>query len=240
MLVLTEVYRQPCGLLENNKQSIEDRRVSLSQPHIHPIVRGKAGKPVEFGAKISASCFEGYAFLDRISWDNFNESRDFKAQIEAYRDFTGFYPESVHVDKIYRTRENRAWCKERGIRISGPPLGRPPANVSKETKKQAWEDERVRNSIEGKFGQGKRRFSLNRVMAKLDNTSGTAIAITFLVMNLSTWLRRVFCVFFCRFPKIRSGYASMIVKNYILVNYKNQNLCFAELESPINCDRDFP
>jgi hypothetical protein len=43
-------------------------------------------------------------------------------------------------------------CKERGIRISGPPLGRPPANVSKETKKQAWEDERVRNSIEGKFG----------------------------------------------------------------------------------------
>ena len=77
-------------------------------------------------------------------------------------------------------------------------------------------------------------------MAKLDNTSGTAIAITFLVMNLSTWLRRVFCVFFCRFPKIRSGYASRIIKNYILVNYKNQNLCFAELESPINCDRDFP
>ena len=36
--------------------------------------------------------------------------------------------------------------------MSGPPLGRPPANVSKKTKKQAWEDERIRNSIEGKFG----------------------------------------------------------------------------------------
>jgi hypothetical protein len=47
-----------------------------------------------------------------------------------------------------------------------------------------------------KFGQGKRRFSLDRVMAKLDNTSQTAIAIAFLVMNLSTLLRRVFfCVF---------------------------------------------
>ena len=80
-----------------------------------------------------------------------------------------YYPESVHADRIYRTRENRAWCKERGIRISGPPLGRPPANVSKSKKRQALEDERIRNAIEGKFGQGKRRFGLNRVMAKLDN-----------------------------------------------------------------------
>ena len=51
LLVLTEVYRQQLWLLENNKQSIEDRIVSLSQPHIRPIIRGKAGKPVEFGAK---------------------------------------------------------------------------------------------------------------------------------------------------------------------------------------------
>ena len=83
LLVLTEVYRQQFWLFENNKQSIEDRIVSLSQPHIRPIVRGKAGKPVEFGAKLSASCFEGYVFLDRSSWDNFNESGDLKAQIEA-------------------------------------------------------------------------------------------------------------------------------------------------------------
>jgi hypothetical protein len=32
-------------------------------------------------------------------------------------------------------------------------------------------------------------------MTKLSHTSETAIAITFLVMNLSTWLWRVFCVF---------------------------------------------
>jgi len=41
------------------------------------------------------------------------------------------------------------------------------------------------NAIEGKFGQAKRRFSLNRVMAKLPSTSETAIAITFLVMTIS-------------------------------------------------------
>ena len=123
----------------------------------------------EFGAKISASCIDGYVFLDRISWDNFNESTDLKAQIEAFKDYTGCYPESVHADQIYRTRENRKFCQERGIRISGPPLGRPPANVSKAIKNQQHLDEKIRNSIEGKFGVGKRRFSLDRVMTKLSN-----------------------------------------------------------------------
>jgi hypothetical protein len=213
LLVVTEVYRQQSWLIENKKQSIQDRIVSLSQPHIRPIVRGKAGKPVEFGAKISASYFDGYVFLDRISWDNFNESGDLKSQIEAYYNFTGYYPESVHVDRIYRTRENRAWCKERGIRMSGPPLGRPPAYLSQETKNQTKENEKIRNSIEGKFGQAKRRFSLARVMAKLSHTSETAIAVTFLVMNLSTWLRRVFCAFLCQFFHTTPFSALLIIKN---------------------------
>ena len=128
------------------------------------------------------------------------------------------------MDKIYRTKDNRAWCQERGIRISGPPLGRPPKNVSKEKKKQALEDERIRNCIEGKFGQGKRRFSLGRVMAKLSHTSQTAIAITFLVMNLVTGLSRIFSGFLCQFLKTTSFFSSEIIKAYVLVNYKQQKL----------------
>ena len=224
LLVLTEVARQQQWLFDNDKQSIEDRIVSLSQPHIRPIVRGKAGKSVEFGAKLSASCFEGYVFLDRMSWDNFNESGDLKAQVEAYHRFTGYYPESVHADRIYRTRENRAWCKEKGIRISGPPLGRRPANVSKERKKQAAYDERIRNAIEGKFGQGKRRFSLARIMAKLENTSRTAIAITFLVINLSTWWRQVFCVFLCRSGKTIAVSGFNMIGAYASVRLRQENL----------------
>jgi hypothetical protein len=138
LLVVSEIYRQQQWMFENNKRSIENRIVSCSQPHVRPIVRGKAGKSVEFGAKLSASCFDGYIFLDRISWENFNESVDLKAQVEAFKSYTGFYPESVHADQIYRTRENRKFCQERGIRISGPPLGRPPANVSNEQKKTSF------------------------------------------------------------------------------------------------------
>jgi IS5 family transposase len=116
---------------------------------------------------------------------------------------------------------------ERGIRISGPPLGRPPKNVSKETKKQAAYDEGIRNCIEGKFGQGKRRFSLGRVMAKLSHTSQTAIAITFLVMNLSTMLSRLSWGFLCQVLKITSFFPSMIIKNNLLANYKQQELIIA-------------
>jgi IS5 family transposase len=162
-----------------------------------------------------------------MSWDNFNESGDLKAQVEADHSFTGHYPESVHADRIYRTRENRAWCKEKGIRIGGPPLGRPPANVSKEKKKQALEDERIRNAICQKvWGLCKRRFSLARIMAKLDNTSQTAIAITFLVMNLSTWWRRVFCVFLCRAWKTMPIFGSHIICVYKLLRLRQEKIIF--------------
>ena len=161
-----------------------------------------------------------------MSWDNFNESGDLKAKVEAYYRFTGYYPESVHADRIYRTRENRAWCKERGIRISGPPLGRPPVDVSKEKKKQAAYDEGIRNAIEGKFGQGKRRFSLDRIMAKLDKTSQTAIAITFLVMNLCTWWRRVFYVFLCRAAQTMPVFGLNIICPYNSLKIRQEKLIF--------------
>ena len=93
-----------------------------------------------------------------MSWDNFNELGDLKARVEAYHKFTGCYLESVRAvsealkhDRIYRTRENWAWCEEKEIRVSRLPLGRPPANVSQSKKKQGAYDERIRNAIEGKF-----------------------------------------------------------------------------------------
>jgi hypothetical protein len=137
------------------------------------------------------------------------------------------YPESVHVDRIYRTRSNRAFCKEKGIRISRPPLGRPPANISQLHKKQALEDERVRNAIEGKFGVSKQRFSLNRVMRQLANTSKTAIAITFLVMNLSTLLRQVFLLFFVLSAKPHLWVKLTIIKADIWEHCQQQYLIIA-------------
>ncbi len=201
LLVINEVYRQQKWMYDHRENKINDRIVSVSQPHVRPIKRGKAGSSTEFGAKISASLVDGFCFLDRLSWDNYNESVDLTAQIHSYKKRFGFYPSSVHADKIYRNRKNIKFCKERGIRLSGPALGRPPKDLSKRlaARKQARQDEIDRIPIEGKFGQGKRRFSLSRIMCKLSRTSETVIAVVFLVMNLEKRLRVMLYNFFCLF-----------------------------------------
>jgi len=196
LLVIAELYRQQQSMYDTRQHRVDDRIVSLSQPHIRPIVRGKAGTPVEFGAKFSASCVDGNVFLDHLSWDSFNESGDLPTQVEQFKQRFGHYPASVHADQIYRTRANRAFCREHGIRLSGKPLGRPKKQDAENTRKQVLADAAVRNQIEGKFGQGKRRFSLGRVMAKLASTAECTIAITFLVMNLERWLQHLLFVFF--------------------------------------------
>ena len=85
LLVGQEVYRQQSWMYQQKTNIVDDRIVSLTQPHVRPIVRGKAGKGTEFGAKISASSYDGYVFLDRISWDNFNESGGCISLLQIYK-----------------------------------------------------------------------------------------------------------------------------------------------------------
>ena len=209
LLIISELYRQQQWMYDHRSRRVDDRIVSISQPHVRPIKRGKAGSNTEFGAKLSVSLVDCFAFVDRISWDNFNESSDLQNQVEAYKERFGHYPESVHADKIYRNRDNLKYCKTNGIRLSGPRLGRPPKKTPENADRLraeaiiAKQDELERIPIEGKFGQGKRRFSLGRIMTKLAETSETAIELCFLVMNLEKWLAAIFLCLFFKEQKLR-------------------------------------
>jgi IS5 family transposase len=169
----------------------------IHQPHIRPIVRGKASASTEFGAKLSISVVDGYVFQDKISWEPYNEGKDLIDQIQKYYCRFGFYPESVHADKIYQNRENNKFCKNLGIRLSGPKLGRPSKDQkeNKEAIKQIRQDEKDRIPVEGKFGNGKRKYGLDRIMAKRADTSKTVIGVTILVMNLEKIMRDLFFFF---------------------------------------------
>lgn len=105
---------------------------------------------------ISASHVDGLMRLDRFSWDPCSETSDLDDQAEAFRQCFWHYPASIHADKIYQTRANRAWCGQRGIRLSGKPLGRP-RERTKEEKRLQRQDETDRIPIEGKFGNAKRK-----------------------------------------------------------------------------------
>jgi hypothetical protein len=182
-------------MFEKKTSRIEDRIVSISQPHVRPIVRGKASAAVEFGAKLSVSVVNGFVYMEKLQWDAYNEGNTLIESIYRYKEKFGFYPEAVLADKIYKTRENREFCKQLGIRLSGPKLGRPFEDEKKEIKHQARIDSGERNEVEGKFGTGKRKFTLSRITAKLKETSETVIMLNLLVMNLEKKLRLLLYLF---------------------------------------------
>lgn len=126
LLVVHELYRQQNRMYRHHQDRIDDRIVSLSQPHVRPIVRGKARARVEFGAKVAIILVNGDALIEELNWDNFNEGTTLQTSVQTYRRRYGFYPEAVLADTLYRNRDNLDYCKLHHIRLSGPRLGRKP------------------------------------------------------------------------------------------------------------------
>ena len=126
--IIRALYEQQLHMHTHRTHKINDRIVSISQPHVRPIVRGKAAADLEFGAKVAISIVNGYAQVEKLSWDAFNEGNTLIASVECYHQRNRFYPEAVQADKLYRNKDNLRYCAERGIRLSGPKLGRPPAD----------------------------------------------------------------------------------------------------------------
>ena len=191
--VIQHLLEQQETMHRNRNHRVEDRIVSIHQPHVRPIVRGKAKAGTEFGAKINIGLVNGYARVDHFDWNAFNEGQDLQSQVERFRELTGKYPELVQVDKIYLTRENRRFLKEKGIRHTGDPLGRKPEKEVKSAyqKRKERRESAERNQVEGKFGQGKRGYGLNDIRARLSSTSNSWIGAIIFVMNLIRHMRDI-------------------------------------------------
>lgn len=192
LLVIQELYRQQKEMFVEKKHRIEFRIVSISQPHIRPIVRGKASSNVEFGSKITFSLKDGFTRLEKHSWENFNESTLLKEHANNYFAIHGVYPKVIAADQIYHNKENKKFCKENGITIT---LGMMPGELIQEGEAR----KSIRNPIEGKFGEAKRRYSLGCIMAKLESTSKSVIGLIVLVMNLEKRLRDLLLNFFAKY-----------------------------------------
>ena len=191
MAVIRTLYAQQREMYESGSTRIDDRIVSLSQPWVRPIVRGKQNAPVEFGAKVGMSDIDGFLRIEFLSWDAFNECHTLQDSVEAYRKAYGHYPERVLADTIYRTRDNLRYCKKHGIHLNGPRLGKPPKDpeIRKQELHLEWLESGERGDIERRFGIGKRCYSLGRITAKLKHTSEIMIHMSVLTLNLQKRLR---------------------------------------------------
>ena len=170
-------------MYDNRTHSVPDRIVSVSQPFVRPIVRGNAGKPVEFGAKLDISVVDGWTRLECCSFDAYNEAGNLQEMTERFRAREGHYPSRILADKIYRNRENLSYCKAHGICLSGPALGRPKKGETRD-KAQDYRDECERVEVERRFSLAKRKCGMGLVTAKLRETAAHVIAMSVLVLNL--------------------------------------------------------
>ena len=190
--VIQTLYDQQEQMYQQKSHSVEHRIVSIHQPHVRPIVRGKTNANVEFGAKIQVSLMNGFAFLEDLSWDAFNEGARLIKAVEQYKKRFGYYPAEVLADKIYCSRINRAKLKELDITLKAKPLGRPRAVAENHVSPGE------RNPIEGKFGQAKTAYGLNKIKARLRNTSESWIATIIMVLNLVKLIRQVPYCLYCK------------------------------------------
>ena len=191
---IQELYRQQEEMYRTKTNSIAHRIISIHQPFLRPIVRGKDGKKVEFGSKINASLINGFTRINQFDFEAFNESVYMQQQVEDYKKLFGYYPELVQTDDIYMTRANRAYLKEHGIRHTGRPLGRKPKKekLSRYQKEKQRKEKAERNQIEGKFGQGKAGYNLNKIKAKLESTHESWVASIVFVMNILKAMKDIF------------------------------------------------
>ena len=147
-LTIQKLYEQQKYMYDNRTHSVENRIVSISQPYLWPIVRGKAKIPVEFG-----------------------------------------------VNQLYQTRENRNFCRDHNITMSGSKLGRPSKN--KKSTKEEYQDNVDRIEVERFFSSGKRCNGAGLIMTKLEETILSSIAMSILVTNLfAVDLSGIFLLYF--------------------------------------------
>ena len=171
--IITRMYRQQKNHFRNNdsRESIPNRIVSLSKPHLRPIVRGKEVKSVEFGAKVNNILVDGISFIEKLSFNAFNEGTRLVHCLKMHKRLFGVEAKKVGGDTGYAGTENRNYCKANGIQTSFVKRGRPFGEKKKEKDLVRKELARARaTAMEGSFGTQKEHYGLRRVKARKKRT----------------------------------------------------------------------
>ena len=168
---ITRVYRQQKNHFKSgdSRESIPNRIVSIGKPYVRPIVRGKETKTVEFGAKCNNILIDGISFIEKVSFNAFNEGTRLRHCISLARKLTGVSVKKIGGDQGYSGNANRTFCKDHKIEASFTQKGRAGTNEVKNATKR--ELARVRaTAMEGSFGIQKEHYGLRKIAARIKST----------------------------------------------------------------------
>ena len=170
--IITKVYRQQHNHFRSGdaRESIPDRIVSIAKPYVRPIVRGKEVKSVEFGAKCNNILVDGLSFIEKLSFNAFNEGTRLTHCIKMHKRLFGVDVKKIGGDASYAGNANREMCTSNGIQTSFVQKGKR-AKVKREKDFVRQELARVRaTAMEGSFGTQKEHYSLRRIKARKKET----------------------------------------------------------------------
>lgn len=146
------------------------RIVSLSKDYLRPIVRGKEIKSVEFGAKVNKLQIDGINFIQKMSFDNFNEGTQFKNTIYKSQGLTKTKVRIAGADAIYATNRNRVFATSNQIQTDFKSKGRPSRHFKQQKKMRALITKERASRLEGSFGKEKEHYHLKKIKAKTKAT----------------------------------------------------------------------
>lgn len=99
---------------------------------IREIERGKEVKSVEFGAKVNNILVDGISFIEKLSFNAFNEGTRLVHCLKMHKRLFGVEAKKVGGDTGYAGTENSDYCKANWIKTSFVKRGRPFGEKKKE------------------------------------------------------------------------------------------------------------
>lgn len=166
---IKQIYKQQYELFYKGIMP-KNRIVSIHKNYVRPIVRGKEIKKVEFGAKVNKLQIDGISFIQRISFDNFNEGTEYKNTIYLAQKLTRTKTKIVGADAIYATNKNRVFTTSNAIKTDFKPKGRKSKyhNEKKHISRLITKERASR--LEGSFGKEKEHYHLKKIKARTKQT----------------------------------------------------------------------
>jgi hypothetical protein len=187
---ISKIYEQQEYLFTTGEHP-KNRIVSISKNYLRPIVRGKEIKKVEFGAKVNKLQIDGINFIQRISFDAFNEGTELENTVYKAQQLTKIKVKTLGADAIYATNKNRNFISKYKINTDFRPKGKRPKNYKLQQKARAIISKERATRLEGSFGKDKEHYHLKKVKAKTPQTEKLWIFFGIHVANALEIGRRI-------------------------------------------------
>lgn len=176
-------------VLKGEQLSSNEKILSIHQPDIYTIRKGKRGKPNEFGQLVEIQQSDGKIITQwRNHNSNVSDADRFVPAVKNHIDSFGKPPKLAAGDRGYSTAENEKKAKELGVkRVCLPKKGKK-SQERTEYEKQRWfkAGHRFRAGIEGTISVLKRRFGLNRCRNRGNNAFDRWNGLAIIAYNLVT------------------------------------------------------